>query len=227
MCGRFYVPEKDIDDFAGLVNQVEKHLLKKAGEIYPGDYAPVITPAVENVSDQRDKACTPKPGSDSLNGTEACEGGEDAVHALKWGFPSPNGKLIINARSETISDKPMFRIPFSSKRCLIPARGFFEWKDAETGKKRLKFYISPPDQSLIYLAGLYWFFKDGEGTLIPSFTIITTEANQDIKPLHDRMPVIITREHRKIWLYEKQNIQAVRQLMLPARQGLLLPNQAD
>jgi putative SOS response-associated peptidase YedK len=204
MCGRFYVPEKDLDDFAGLVNQVEKHLLKKAGEIFPGDYAPVVTAKKE----------------------EGTEGQED-VHALKWGFPSSNGKLIINARAETITEKPMFRIPFSSKRCLIPARGFFEWKDAETGKKRIKFFIAPPDQSLIFLAGIYWFFKNGEGTLIPSFTIITTEANQDIKPLHDRMPVIISNESKSIWLHEKQNITAVKQLMQPARQGMLLPVQAD
>jgi len=80
---------------------------------------------------------------------------------------------------------------------------------------------------LIFLAGIYWFFKNGEGTLIPSFTIITTEANQDIKPLHDRMPVIISNESKSIWLHEKQNITAVKQLMQPARQGMLLPVQAD
>jgi len=209
MCGRFYVAEKDLDDFAALVNQVEKHLLKKAGEIFPGDYAPVITP-----------------GKNHETGLE--EGGRpDQVHALKWGFPSKSGKLIINARSETIVEKPMFRLPFERRRCLIPARGFFEWKDSETGKKRVKFYIAPPDSSLIFLAGIYWFFNDNSGNLIPCFTIITTQANEDILPLHDRMPVVIDRENKDTWLYGDHRSESVRSLMLPARAGLLLPSLAE
>ena len=210
MCGRFYVPEKDLDDFAGLVNQVEKHLLKRSGEMFPGDYAPVITPSQD---------------SDVSNlGYRAAE---DPVHALKWGFPSSSGKLIINARAETIIEKPLFRIPFTSRRCLIPARGFFEWKDSETGKKRIKFYIAPPDSSLIYLAGLYWFFKGKDGLNVPSFTIITTDANEDIKPLHDRMPVIIGNTDKKAWLYENNDKVLLMQLMLPAKAGFLLASQAD
>jgi putative SOS response-associated peptidase YedK len=208
MCGRFYVAEKDLDDFAALVNQVEKHLLKKAREIYPGDYAPAITP-----------------GSTGT-GPETGER-KDQVHALKWGFPTSKGKLIINARSETIAEKPMFRNPFRTRRCLIPARGFYEWKDAETGREKVKFYIAPPDSSLIYLAGIYWFFSDREGNMIPCFTIVTTSANEDISPLHHRMPVVIERENKGIWLYEDHLSEAVRQLMLPARAGLLLPVRAE
>ena len=208
MCGRFYVAEKDLDDFAALVNQVEKSLLKKAGEIFPGDYAPAITPG--NV----EKGA--KPGER-----------KEEVHALKWGFPTSKGKLIINARAETIAEKPMFRTPFATRRCLIPARGFYEWKDAETGKKRVKFYIAPPDSSLIYLAGIYWFFIDKAGNMIPCFTIVTTRANEDISPLHDRMPVVIERENKGIWLYEDHRSDAVKQLMQPARAGLLLPVRAE
>lgn len=206
MCGRFYVPEKDLDDFAGLVNQVERHLLKRSGEIFPGDYAPAVTPA-------RDE--------ETSGGGEA----QDPVHVLRWGFPAKNGKLVINARAETLSEKPLFRIPFASRRCLIPARGFFEWKDSETGKKRIKFYIAPPDSSLIFLAGLYWFFKDKEGVMIPSFTIVTTEANEDIRPIHDRMPVIIGRDDKRTWLYGP--VDEVKQLLAPSRAGLLLPVQAE
>lgn len=121
----------------------------------------------------------------------------------------------------------MFRIPFANRRCLVPARGFYEWKDSETGKKRVKFYIAPPDSSLIYLAGIYWFFKDREGMLIPCFTIITTQANEDIRPLHDRMPVVIDRADKDIWLYENHQSDAVRELMAPAKAGLLLPSQAE
>lgn len=209
MCGRFYVAEKDLDDFAALVNKVEKELLKKSGEIFPGDYAPAITPG--NVH---------QPDSESA-------GVKDQVHALKWGFPSSSGKLIINARSETIAERPMFRKPFATRRCLIPARGFYEWKDGETGKKRIKFYIAPPDKSLIYLAGIYWFFKDSEGKMIPCFTIVTTRANEDISPLHSRMPVVIERENKGIWLYEYYRSEAVKKLMEPAKAGYLLPMPAE
>lgn len=205
MCGRFYVAEKDLDDFAALVDRVEKDLLKKSGEIFPGDYAPAITPG------------------------NASESGEikDQVHALKWGFPSSNGKLIINARCETISEKPMFRKPFATRRCLIPARGFYEWKDEETGRKKVKFYIAPPDSSLIFLAGIYWFFRDKSGNLIPCFTIVTTRANEDISPLHSRMPVVIERENKGIWLYGDYRSEDVRKLMEPARNGFLLPIRAE
>lgn len=93
MCGRFYVPEKEMDDFTKLVAEVERSLLKKYGEIYPGDTVPVITPGK----------------------------GKREVHAVKWGFPSWKGRgLIINARSETAHIKPFFREPFKKEDALFP-----------------------------------------------------------------------------------------------------------
>ncbi|MCX7773638.1 MAG: SOS response-associated peptidase [Clostridia bacterium] len=202
MCGRFYVPEKDIDDFAGLVNLIEKELLKKAGEFCPGDYSPVITP---------------KPNYEPIHTSDDAHD----VHLVKWGFPSGTGKPIINARSETIHEKPLFKLPLATKRCLVPARGFFEWKDSETDKKRIKHYISYFDASMMYLAGLYWFFKDKNGVNCPYFTIITTEANEEISKIHHRMPVIIQEGDKLKWLYEKQS-EKVRELLKPMPSGLLL-----
>jgi len=211
MCGRFYIPEKDIDDFAGLVNKIEKELLKKAGEIYPGDYAPIITPKHDVDSD-----------TDNLpNGIGY------SVHVVKWGFPANNGKPVINARSETIREKPLFKLPFAKRRCLIPARGFFEWTDAENSKKRIKHYISFLDLNMMYLAGIYWFFKDKNGVLNPYFTIITTEANEDIKTIHNRMPVIIKDEYKEIWLNENTDNNVIDALLKPIDNGLLKIQVAD
>jgi len=172
MCGRFYIPEKELDDFAKLVSEVEQHLLKKHGEIFPGDTVPVITP---------DK-------------------GERRIHAVKWGFPSPNGKkLIFNARSETVSEKPMFMAPFRKRRCLVPATGFFEWK--KTGDKKIKHFITI-DNKLFYMAGIYWFFTDkNNNAIFPAFTILTTEANEKVQTIHNRMPVIIDEKNIDKWLF--------------------------
>ena len=179
MCGRFYIPEKELDDFAKLVSEVEQHLLKKHGEIYPGDTVPIITP----------------------------NNGEREVHAVKWGFPSWKGKgLIINARSETVSEKPMFKAPFQKRRCLIPATGFYEWK--KDGNKKIKHFISI-DNKLFYMAGLYWFFKDknNKTNIFPAFTIITTNANEKIQPIHDRMPVVIDEKNIEKWLFSKDTAE--------------------
>lgn len=204
MCGRFYIPEGDLDDFAGLVSKIEKELLKKAGEIFPGDYAPVITP-----NKSKD------PNQDNGENRQS-----SAVHAIKWGFPVMKGRPIINARSETVKEKPLFKLPYANRRCLIPARGFFEWKDAENSKKRIKHYITLIDSSMMYLAGLYWFFKDKEGIQMPYFTILTTQANEDIRNIHDRMPVIIKNDQKDIWLNEK-NIEIVDSFLKPLEKGEL------
>lgn len=204
MCGRFYVPDKDIDDFAGLVNDIEKELLKKAGEIYPGDYAPVITPVTND-----NEANVSNDNSDY------------SIHAIKWGFPLHKGRPLINARSETVREKPLFKLPFAKRRCLIPARGFFEWRNAENSKKRIKHYITLYDSRMLYFAGLYWFFKDNQGVLNPYFTILTTEANEDVKEIHDRMPVIVSDKNKKIWLYDSHESNSIQNLMKPLEKGLL------
>ena len=115
---------------------------------------------------------------------------------LRWGLiPSwaqdrSIGNKLINARSETIAQKPAFRSAFRAKRrCLIPSDGFFEWKTE--GRKKRPFLIQRPDQQPFGFAGL-WEKWDGPDGPVESCTILTTDANERIAPLHDRMPVILT-----------------------------------
>ena len=190
MCGRFYVPEKELDDFAKLVAEVERSLLKKYGEIFPGDTVPVVTPGK----------------------------GKREVHAVKWGFPSWKGSgLIINARSETAPIKPLFREPFKKRRCVIPASGFYEWKKEESGEKKRKIkHLITVGNKLFYMAGLYWFFRenDSDTVLYPAFTILTTEANNKMRHIHNRMPVIIDDENLEKWLFS-DNSEDVLHLLRP------------
>ena len=122
---------------------------------------------------------------------------------LHWGLIPPwskNTKIanhLINARSETLMEKPSFRSAYKNRRCLIPATGFFEWQQTESGKQ--PYHIHFPDNRLFAFAGL-WEHWENEHETIYSCTIITTAANSIIAPLHQRMPVIISPEHYALWL---------------------------
>ena len=112
--------------------------------------------------------------------------------------------LLINARAETIAQKPAFQNAFRKQRCLIPADGFYEWKKDVEGERttKIKHWISI-NNKLFYMAGLYWFFKDkqDESILCPAFTILTTVANTKMQAIHNRMPVIISEENIQKWLF--------------------------
>ena len=105
---------------------------------------------------------------------------------------------IINARAETISQKPSFRHLLKSNRCLIPATGFFEWK--KEGKKKMPFYIRMQDSRLFAFAGLWDLWHDPTGNDIATCTIITTSPNELVAPIHNRMPVILDRDDETRWL---------------------------
>ncbi len=114
-------------------------------------------------------------------------GGETGYGLLKWGMELPGTKrLVINARSETLSEKRMFRDLLGPGRCLLPANGFFEWSEKQ------KYFIKPDDLDTFYMAGLY----DGSGR----FVIITAPASQDMAKIHDRMPVIFDKTTGNTWL---------------------------
>ncbi len=143
---------------------------------------------------------------------------------FKWGLvPSwskdPSiGSRMINARSETASEKPAFRSAFRSRRCLIPADGFYEWK--KTGsKKKTPYYIHPEDGRPFALAGLWehWSAKDGSAH-IDSCTILTTSPNDIVGPLHNRMPVIIAPDAFEVWLHS-DDIEDVKPLLAPYTAG--------
>ncbi len=123
---------------------------------------------------------------------------------LHWGlipFWAKDEKIsyrTINARAETIETKPSFRAAFKCRRCLIPATGFFEWKAEKGGKQ--PYCINPMNGTLFAFAGLYEHWKGGAGKAIDSCSIIVTDANQTIRPIHDRMPVILSPANHEAWL---------------------------
>lgn len=178
MCGRYtlYI-DTDYEEIVNIVNEVEKNIQTPAlavqskpiatGEIFPTNSAPVLL---------------------SLNGHAVSE---PAV----WGFPNYYKKgVIINARAETVPEKPMFRQSFYSRRCVIPSTGFFEWDHNKT-----KYLFRLPDSDIVYMAGLYNEF-DGE----KRFLILTTGANSSMADVHSRMPVVLTKGNIGNWLFDFQ-----------------------
>lgn len=145
------------------------------------------------------------PGQKIVSVVRLEDGSNKAVN-LHWGLlPSwaKDRKIsshLINARAETLTEKPSFRNAYQHRRCLIPATGFFEWQTTETGKR--PFHIHQPDNALFAFAGLWEHWKHEQVTIY-SCTIITTVANNKIAPIHDRMPVIITPDLYNRWLDKK------------------------
>ena len=119
-----------------------------------------------------------------------------------WAKDVSIGQRMINARAETISEKPSFRTALKRRRCLIPASGFFEWRKTSTNQKQ-PFFICPSEAEnnrLFAFAGLWevWFSEDGSE--VQTCTIITTRANRIMQALHDRMPVILKPDQYEGWL---------------------------
>lgn len=128
--------------------------------------------------------------------------GEPMWSSLRWGLiPSwsddPNKKPLINARSESIATLPSFRAAFKRRRCLIAADGFYEWR--ATGKEKQPVYVHLKDHRPFFFAGLWERYSEADKT-IESCTIITTDANDYLSPIHHRMPVIMDEENLETWL---------------------------
>lgn len=131
--------------------------------------------------------------------------GERAAVPMQWGliprWRRPDGKAPvapINARAETLLEKPMFRGLTKAKRCIVPVSGFYEWRKIDGGKQ--PYYLTAKDGDAWGLAGLYDLTHDEEKDAAGSFTIITTGANPLVAPLHERMPVILRREDEEEWI---------------------------
>jgi putative SOS response-associated peptidase YedK len=136
----------------------------------------------------------------AIRGTDA---GNQAAF-LRWGLiPSwakdPSiGSRMINARSESVHEKPAFRHAVRHRRCIIPSGGFFEWM-AKDGKK-IPFYVRSKDGAVLGFAGIWDTWKNPEGECLETCSILTTASNRLIRPLHDRMPVILHHEQYTHWL---------------------------
>lgn len=180
MCGRYYIDidEQELRDIAkaaaAKAQPDEMTLLKTSGEIFPTNMVPVIT-APEN------------------------------YQPMQWGFTLPGKKQpIINARSESVFDRPMFKSAILRSRCLIPCSGFYEW-DA----KKQKYFYHSPGRGMLLLAGIW---RTERGANLPRFTILTREAVGEMADVHDRMPVIVPRELADTWLLEStKTAEVIRQ----------------
>ena len=178
MCGRYYI-DIDNDEIKRILKEAQKNIYEnyRTGEIFPTNIAPIYIEDDNNM----------KP------------------LLAKWGFPKWDGKgVIINARAETINEKPMFKKLLLSKRCIVPASYYFEWKQAEKGKDKYK--ISKPGSN-IYMAGLYNIVSDKSDQLSLFdektniyYTIITRRANESVAYIHNRMPLIFDAEEMFDWL---------------------------
>ena len=174
MCARYYIADVDTEpDLQQFIDAVRRKSncaeLKVSGEVYPGNTAPVIA---NNRKMLRD------------------------AFAMKWGFHSPSGNLIINARSETSAYKPMFRDSMLQRRCIIPASWYFEWE--HKGADKIRYAIRSCTANIMYLAGLYRFEY-----VFPVFTVLTRSPADNIKFIHDRMPVILPKDMINDWLNPK------------------------
>lgn len=150
----------------------------------------------------------------------------EAVPA-KWGLINhwnETGKKVagqINARAEGIDKRPAFREAFLRRRCLVPADGFFEWTGPK--EKRQPLWFHRPDMGLIYFAGLSESWNPQPGVRERTFAIVTTGPNDLMRPVHDRMPAILSEEQADAWLNPKEDNPArLKSLLVPAPEGLLV-----
>jgi putative SOS response-associated peptidase YedK len=194
MCGRYSVAitVKDKNNKASRVARLlEKYKLEAHYNAAPSQPLPIVT--------------SDKP---------------DQVQLFSWGLvphwsKDGNSKIKpINARAETLLEKPSFRELIASKRCLVPADGFYEWRKTGAGKVPYRFLLK--SEELFSFAGLWDQWVDTEiGVLLNTFTIITTQANVLIKPTHDRMPVMLAPEKEEAWLDENSSNKLVLDLLQP------------
>lgn len=164
MCGRYYVDEETANEIEKIVRQADVNL-SGARDIFPSQSAAVIT------------------------GKNSCL----TVNRMIWGFPKYDKKgLLINARAETVREKRTFRDSVLHRRCVIPAKHYYEWDASKT-----KVTFSRPQSPILYMAGFYQLYQEEE-----RFVIITTQANDSVKKIHDRMPLILGEKELESWIYE-------------------------
>ena len=172
MCGRYHFSAELLDEIRDLTEQKDWKL--ELGvldrDIHPGDTAPVITAAGD-------------------------QGGSLRACRQKWGYPGPGGKgLVFNARSESVFEKRMFRNSVSQRRAAVPVSWFYEWN-----KNKEKFTFTKEGSRILFLAGFYGRYEDGD-----HFVILTTQANASMAPVHSRMPLVLEREQVREWILDSK-----------------------
>jgi putative SOS response-associated peptidase YedK len=131
-----------------------------------------------------------------------------------WAKDPSVGYRMINARSESASEKPAFREALRHRRCIVPTNGFYEW--TRNGRERQPHWFHGRDEAFLGMAGLWERWKSRESDdVIESFTILTTQANASVRDVHDRMPVILRRKHYDRWLDPDQTTDELQPLLAP------------
>lgn len=144
--------------------------------------------------------------------------GQRYLSTLRWGlvpFWAKDPKIgykMINARSETVAEKPAFRNLLAHNRCIVPAEGYYEWKMTPTGKA--PHFIHLKSDELFGMAGLWTTWKDAEQRPMHTFTLLTCPANEAVAHIHDRMPVILPPEKQSLWLTPDVPAEQLKELML-------------
>ena len=175
MCGRFSIIN-DVEELEKRFNiKINRNQYKKNDNASPTQNLPVI-----------------------------CNENPDILSFFRWGllpfWSKENDKmpLMINSKCETIFEKPAFRNSIKSKRCLVPASSFYEWK--KEGKSKIQYEIGLKDFDLFCMAGIWDLRKNQDGSSVYSFSILTTSANELVSEIHDRMPVILHQSDEIKWL---------------------------
>lgn len=177
MCGRFTIHSRPEEIESRFHLTVDRDRYAPTYNASPGKILPVIT----NSEPQR-------------------------LAFFKWGLvpfwaSDPKiGNRLINARAETLTEKPSFRSAVEQRRCLIPVNGFYEWRRSKTTKQ--PYYITLTDQKLFALAGLWESWQDPSGKLLRTFAIITVPPNEFMQPIHNRMPAILAPSDERLWLQQ-------------------------
>lgn len=168
MCGRYYVDEDTANEIEHIVRSVDSGTIRNlSGDIHPSESATVLTGRKPSLT----------------------------AEFMNWGFPGYQKKgLTINARAETALEKRMFRESILHRRCVIPARHFYEW-DRE--KNKVTFFREK--STVIFMAGFYNCFQGQD-----RFIILTTAANASVERVHDRMPLILEKQELEEWVYDEK-----------------------
>ena len=173
MCGRYYVDDETAREIEKLVRDLDRRLkMERTGDVFPSQNAMILKGEENHLAEEQ----------------------------MKWGFPGfEKGKLLINARAETALERPTFRESVQGRRCIIPARGFYEWN-----KSKEKFTFERKDEPVLFMAGCYNWYEGQE-----RFVILTTEANPSVAPVHNRMPLILEPEELKDWVLDDQATESL------------------
>lgn len=165
MCGRYYVDDDTAKEIEKIVRGLDRKLqMERLGDVRPSDAALVLSQKEQKIIPQE----------------------------MQWGFPGYQGKgLLINARAESVLDKKTFRESVLHKRCVIPAKGFYEWN---TQKEK---YCFEREEPILFMAGCFNQFQGKN-----RFVILTTQANSSMISVHDRMPLVLERQELEDWVLD-------------------------